>query len=170
MERETTLSGNALTLAAFVAGVLLLTGGLVFLCAAVQNAARMPVALALLLVGSGLAAWAGNRWRQVRLRSPDVLNDRIIDLAAAHDSEVTLAQVLSALDVSEDTARKALARLEATGLCHQERRQETTVYAFPGLAEGRVVRRCSYCGNEYPVRDPLHKCPSCGGTLAVIKT
>jgi rubrerythrin len=153
-----------------MAGVLFMTGGLIFLCAAVENAARIPFALALLLIGSGLTAWSASRWRKERQRSPEVLTDRILDLAVAHDSEVTLAQVLSALDASEDVAREALARLEASGLCHLERRHATEVYAFPGLAEGKVVRQCTYCGNEYAVREPLHKCPSCGGTLAIAKT
>jgi hypothetical protein len=170
VNREISPTGKASIIPALMAGVLFLAGGLIFLCAAVENAARIPFALALLLLGGGLTAWSANRLRQQRQRSPEVLTDRVLDLAAAHDSEVTLAQVLSTLDVSEDEAREALARLEASGLCHQEQRRATEVYAFPGLAEGKVVRQCSYCGNEYPVREPLHKCPSCGGTLEIVKT
>ena len=40
---------------------------------------------------------------------------------------------------------------------------------FPGLKESKVVRRCAYCGNEYTVRKPLHKCPNCGGHLEIVK-
>jgi rubrerythrin len=80
-----------------------------------------------------------------------------------------VAQVVSGLDVPENAARAALARLEAQGLTHPERRDERTVYVFPGLQESKVVRRCTYCGNEYSVREPLHKCPNCGGTLEIVK-
>jgi hypothetical protein len=169
MSRRNRLPGQRLTLTAFFASVLLLAGGLIFLCAAVQNAARFPIALALLLIGGGLAGWSGLRLRRARQLSPDTLDDRITNLAAAHDAELTLAQVISELDAPDDVARAALARLEADGLCHQERREGRTFYVFPGLKGSKVVRRCSYCGNEYSIREPLHKCPNCGGNLEIAK-
>jgi hypothetical protein len=169
MSSETRIAGQGLTLVAFFLGVLFLTGGLIFLCAAVQNPARLPISVALLVLGGGLAAWAGLRWRRARQLTPDVLDGRIADLAAAHDAEITLAQVMSSLDVPGDVACAALARLEATSLCHQETREERTVYVFPGLKESQVVRRCTYCGNEYSVREPLHKCPNCGGSVEIVK-
>lgn len=169
MNRENRMAGQGLTLGAFFVSIVLLAGGLIFLCAAVQNTARLPIALALLVIGGGLAVWAGTRWRRARQLSPDVLDDQITSLAATYDAEITLAQVVSALNVPDDAARAALARLEANGLCHQERRESRTVYTFPGLQESKVVRRCGYCGNEYSVREPLHKCPNCGGQLEIVK-
>jgi hypothetical protein len=162
--------GQALTVAAFLAGALLLAAGLVFLCAAVQNTARFPIAFALLALGGGLAAWAGIRWRHARQLAPEVLEGRITDLAAAHGAKLTLAQVASELDVSDVAARNTLASLEARTLCHQERQGDRIVYVFPGLRESKVVRRCTYCGNEYAVREPLHKCPNCGGSLEITET
>lgn len=158
------------TVIAFVAGVLSLAGGLIFLCAAAQNPARLPIALALVILGGGLAAWAGRRWQRARALSPDVLDDRITSLAAAHDAELSLAQIVSALNVPDDAARVALARLETSGICFQEHRSGRLVYVFPGLKESKVVRRCTYCGSEYSVRDPLTKCSNCGGTLEIVKT
>jgi hypothetical protein len=159
----------ALSLALLGVGVLFLAGGFIFLCAAVQNTARLPIALALLVAGGGLAGWAGVRWRRARQLSPDVVNQRITDLAAAHDAEVTVALVVSELDIPDQAARTALARLEADGLSRRERREDKEVYVFPGLVESKVVRRCIYCGNEYSVRQPLHKCPNCGGQLELVK-
>lgn len=170
MNREKGLAGQGLTIGAFLLGVLLLAGGLIFLCAAVQNAARFPLALVLLVAGGGLAAWAGMRWRKARQLTPDVLDDRIIDLAAANDAELGLSRVMGALDIPDDVARAALTRLEANGLCHQEHREGKTIYVFPGLQDSKVVRRCAYCGNEYSVREALHKCPNCGGNLEIAKT
>lgn len=170
MNRDSHLAGRGLTLALFFIGVLFLAGGLIFLCAAVQNPARWPIALALLLPGGGLAGWAGVRWQRARQLSPNVLDDRITTLADRYDAETTLAQVVSELNVPDEAARAALARLEANGLCHQERREGRTVYVFPGLRESKVVRRCAFCGNEYSVREALHKCPNCGGNLEIVKT
>ncbi len=170
MNNESRRPGQGLTLGLFFLGVLFLTGGLVFLCAAVQHAARFPLALVLLLIGGGLAGWAGLRWQRARQLAPDVLDERITALADRYDAELTVAQAVSSLNVPDEAARAALARLEAEGLCHPHRREGRTVYVFPGLKDSKVVRRCTYCGNEYSVREPLHKCPNCGGKLEIVKT
>lgn len=158
------------TMIVFLAGVAFLGGGLIFLCAAAENTARLPIAVALVVIGGGLASWAGTRWRRARQLSPEVLDDRITVLAANHDAELSLAQVVSALNVPDEAARSALARLEAGGICTQEHRNGQILYVFPGLKERKVVRRCSYCGSEYSVREPLTKCSNCGGTLEIVKT
>jgi hypothetical protein len=170
MARLSQPAAKGLTLVAFLIGALFLAGGLIFLCAAVQNTARLPLAIVLLLVGGGLAAWAGLRLRRQRSLLPDVLDDRITTLAANSEAEVTLAQVVAELDVPDEAARVALARLEAGGLCQREDRGRRTAYVFPGLRDSKVVRRCAYCGSTYSVREPLHKCPNCGGKLEVAKT
>ena len=162
--------GQVLTVGAALVGGIVLAGGLIFLCAATQDAARIPIAIALLLVGGGLAGWDGVRWRRARRLAPDMLDQRITDLASASEAEVTLSQLVSALDVPEDLARSALARREAQGLCEPETRQKKTVYVFPGLKPSKVARRCPYCGSEFSVKTPLHKCPQCGGNLTVERT
>jgi hypothetical protein len=170
MEHKAQSAGQGLTLALLFGGALFLAGGLVFLCAAVENTIRLPIAAALLAIGGVLAAWAGIRWRRARQFSPDLLDRRITDLAAAHNAELSAAQIMSELNVPETVARAALARMETNGLCHQVRREGKTLYVFPGLQESKVVRACPYCGNEYSVREPLHKCPNCGGNLETART
>ena len=170
MSKRSQGPNQKLTLTAFFTGVLFLTGGLIFLCAAVETAIRLPLAIVLLVIGGGLVAWASLRLRRAQQISPDTLDDRITNLAAAHDAELTLAQIISTLDVPNDAARAALAQLETEGLCYQERREARTFYVFPGLKKKKVTRRCSYCGNEYSVREPLHKCPNCGGSLEIVES
>jgi hypothetical protein len=170
MADERRLIGRGLTALLLILGVLFLAGGLIFLCAATQNAGRLPIALALLIAGAGLAAWAGLRLRRARQLSPGVLDDLIVGLARDRDGEITLAQVVGELEVPDQAARAALARLEANGLCRPESRDSRSVYVFAGLKESKIVRRCLYCGNEYGVREPLHKCPNCGGQLEIFKT
>jgi uncharacterized membrane protein YidH (DUF202 family) len=46
-------------------GILFLTGGLVFSCSAAQDRTRVPIALLLLFLGSGLLAWSRFRWQRM---------------------------------------------------------------------------------------------------------
>ena len=80
--------GLALNVVLFLVGGLLLALGLIFLCAGVNNLARLLIALVLLVAGGGLAAWAGVRWQRARTLSPDVL-DAILngDMLFAIDSQ-----------------------------------------------------------------------------------
>ena len=58
---------------------------------------------------------------------------------------------------------------EVTGECRRERGPEKDLYVFPGLVEVKVARRCAYCGSEFSVKKPLHKCPNCGGELELVR-
>ncbi len=164
MKRQQIVTGS------LVAAVILMVLGIIFLCAAMQNPSRFWLAGILLAGGAGLAAWSGRELRLAQALKPEELGKRITALAAAGDAEVTLAQVVADLQVSDEVALSALDYLSAQGVCHFERREDRQVYVFPGLHEGRVVRRCPYCGREFGVRDAIHQCPNCGGTITVERT
>ncbi len=161
---------QALIVIAFLVAVLMLAVGLLFLCAAANQPSRLWLALALIVVGGAMAAWSGLTWRRASELRPGRLADRITELARrSGQAEITLAQIVGQLKAPTEAALDALALLKERGLAHPERRGDKEVYLFPGLAESKVVRRCPYCGNEYSVREPLHKCPNCGGVLEVVK-
>lgn len=170
MNREQRPNALGPTLVLLILSALFLTFGMIFLCAAIENSRRLTVGLPLLVGGAALAVWAGRRWWHTRQMSTPVLKQRLLDLAAAQGGELTRAQVISELDVPGSLSDQVLAQLESEGLTHQERRSAGAVYVFPGLTEQKVVRRCAYCGNEYSVREPSHKCPNCGGKLELVKT
>jgi hypothetical protein len=151
---------------ALTISAILLAVGLVFLCAATRQASRLWVALALLVIGGGLAAWGALTLRRMRELDPEHLSDRITELArAGGNGEVTLSQVVAELGVPDEAAMAALSLLESRGQCYRERREEREVYAFPGLQPSIVRRRCPYCGSEFSVKTPLYTCPNCGGDL-----
>ena len=161
---------RTILMAAFVMAVVLLAVGLIFLCAATTNPGRLPLSLILLVIGGGVAAWSALTWRREQQLEPERLADSIIDLARAGGSaEVTLAQIVAELNVPTDAAQQALGVLERRGESHRERRAGKDYYVFPGLKEAKVVRRCAYCGSEFSVKKPLHKCPNCGGELELVR-
>ena len=152
-----------------ISGVLLALG-LIFLCAATINPGRLPLSVILLVIGGGLAAWSALTWRREQQMEPERLADSIIDLArAGGGAEVSLAQIVAELNVPTEAAQRALGVLERRGECRRERGPDKDLYVFPGLVEVKVVRRCAYCGSEFSVKTPLHKCPNCGGELELVR-
>jgi len=150
--------------------VLLLGGGLLFLCAAIRQPARLSLAFSLLAIGGALAAWSGLTLRRLWQLTPEHLSDRITVLARTGGrAEVTLSQVVGELHVPDEAAKAALALLESRGQCHAEQREGRELYVFPGLKTIKFVRRCAYCGNEFSVKTALHECPDCGGELELVR-
>jgi hypothetical protein len=150
--------------------IVLITVGLIFLCAATQQPDRYLLAFVLLASGVGLAIWSGMVLRRWRTLDPENLSDAITSMArrGGHD-EVTLSQVVGGLGVPDEAAQSALDLLVSRGQCRRERRYDTAVYVFPGLKESKVVRRCTHCGSEFNVREALHECPNCGGEVELIR-
>jgi DNA-directed RNA polymerase subunit RPC12/RpoP len=153
-----------------ILAVVLLTVGMIFLCAASGNSTRLLVAIACLILGAGLAAWAGTSLRRLREQSPEQLSARIVALArAGGHGEISLVQVVAELKVPTEAAQAALDLLQSKGEAVREARQDRQVYVFPGLQEVRYIRRCSHCGTEYSIKTPLSECPRCGGQVEVVK-
>lgn len=161
---------RTLLMAAFGISGALLALGLIFLCAATADPKRLPLSVILLVLGGGLAALSALTWRRDQQLEPERLADSIIDLArASGGAEVSLAQIVAELNVPTDAAQRALGVLERRGECRRERGPDKDLYVFPGLMEVKVVRRCAYCGSEFSVKKPLHKCPNCGGELELVR-
>jgi hypothetical protein len=161
---------RAILMATFGISGVLLALALLFLCAATREPGRLPLSLILIVVGGGLAAWSALTWRREQQLEPERLADSIIDLArAGGGAEVSLAQIVAELNVPTEAAQRALGVLQRRGECRRERRAGKDLYIFPGLVEAKVVRRCAYCGSEFSVKTPLHKCPNCGGELELVR-
>ncbi|MBU0495200.1 MAG: TFIIB-type zinc ribbon-containing protein [Chloroflexi bacterium] len=156
-------------LGVFVGSVLALALGALFLCAAITMPERWLLAILLLAVGAVGAGWSAYAYRKWLNVQPAALAARITDLAAAHDGEVAVSQVMSALDVPASVAQAALDELDHKGQCHRERRGDQVYYVFPAFQEHKVTRKCPYCGSTFPVKQAMHTCPNCGGNLELIK-
>jgi len=142
----------------------LVLGGVGLLAVIAQ---RYVWGLPCLIIGAVLVVWAIRKVGQLIADSPERVDTRVASLAAVSGGEITLGEVIGALRLAEADAQASLDRLVAEGICTREERGETATYVFPGLAEVRMVKRCPYCGNEYPLRDPRRTCPSCGANLEV---
>ena len=149
---------------------ILIAAGLLFLCAASVRAGRLWLAIALIVLGGGLAAWGGASLRRLRELEPERVADRIVELVRRRgDTEITLADAVGSLSVPHETAEAALGVLAGRQLVERQRRQDRDVFVFPQLRESKVLRQCPYCGSEFSVKTPVHKCPNCGATLELTR-
>lgn len=154
--------------AVFFASAFVLGWGVLFLCAAITIPERAPLAIVLLALGAIGAGWSAVAYRRWLNVQPSALAARIASLAADHEGELAVSQVMSAYGVTESAATAALATLVQNGQCRREARADQVVYVFPGLKEHKMVRKCAYCGSTFPVKQALQKCPNCGGPLELV--
>jgi hypothetical protein len=148
--------------------IILLLFGLIFLLGSQGQPAIIVAGIVMVVVGIGAGVFAIRKLGQVTNTSPETVEQRILNLATMSGGEVTAAEVTGALQVPVRDAQAALERLVSKGMAEHKVRGDDLFYAFPGIASTRKVKRCAYCGAEYPVREPGHKCSACGGLLEVV--
>ena len=157
-----------LAIIAIVLAIALLIFGLIFLIAA-DSASRFLTAVALLGAGALLVWFAVHTLRRLRELDPENLGTAIVDLARRVGGDVSVAQVRAEFKIDQQRALEALERLRQQGLAQLEHRGERTVYLFKGVLPAKAIRKCPYCGSEFPVRSAVRQCPNCGGTLEITK-
>ena len=158
-----------LSFAAIILAIAFLIIGLVFLIAA-NSASRFLTAVALLAAGCALIWVAIRNLRRIQELSPENLETSIVDLARRLGGEVSVAQVRAEFRISQVLAIEALERLRRQGISQVEPRGERVVYLFKGVIPAKAIRKCPYCGSEFPVRQAMRSCPNCGGNLELTKT
>jgi len=142
-------------------GLLLLLGG--------HKASTLLVGVLLVAFAIAAGAFAIRKMGQLASASPDAIDDRILNLATMSGGEVTVAEAAGALQIPVADAQASLERLVSKGMAEHKVRDQNLYYAFAGITSVRKVKRCAYCGTEFPIREPGMKCPSCGGSLEIVE-
>lgn len=155
------LKGFAIAL--LLLGVLLALVGLVFLLAP----GRAVKGIILLGIGGALIGFAASRLKVMAQLSPEGVEQQLTAMATGANGELTVTSAAGVTHLDETLIRAALDRLLQQGMVKLEHREGVEYYLFPGLHETKMVKKCPYCGNEYPVNQHLRTCPSCGGNLEV---
>ena len=81
-----------------------------------------------------------------------------------------MAQVRAEFRIDQSLALTALERLRRQGVAQVEPRGDGIVYLFKGVIPAKAIRKCPYCGSQFPVRHAMSNCPNCGGNLELTKT
>jgi hypothetical protein len=157
---------TAIVLVIVAAGLLFI--GLAFLIVAAKSPGDLLPALAMLAVGGVLLGWSLGKLKALAAATPDNIDTQVDALAASHGGELTIAEVVGELGISQADAQGSLHRLVSRGVCRSEPRNGTEFYIFAGLKQTMKVKKCGYCGNVYPVAQAGRQCPSCGGNLDIV--
>jgi len=162
---------KTVALIVLVVGGLMLGLGLLFLCASIRAPQRLILAGLLVIIGGAAVAWAGTTWRRLSEIEPKRLADRIVEMVRLQGKfETTAAEAVAGLAAPAGSVQVALEVLQSRGEAVPEQRADRRVYVFPNLKESKVVRRCPYCGAEFPVKQAITRCPNCGGVIELERT
>jgi len=148
--------------------VLFLLFGLIFVLGSQGRPAVLLTGGAMTALAVTAGVFTIRRMGQVANTSPDAVDERVLSLATMSGGEVTAAEVTGALQVPIAEAQASLERLVSRGMAEHKVRDGDLYYAFAGIVATRKVKRCAYCGTEYPLREPGMKCSSCGGSLEIV--
>lgn len=114
---------------------------------------------------------AKEAYKKSKLESdPRLMATEITKLAKQNRGELAPANVMSALSVNEEVAKKALERMVQWKQCLAEDREEGRVYIFPAFKEKKIVKVCDYCHSRFEKDQAATDCPSCGAKLKEITT
>jgi hypothetical protein len=162
---------KTVALMVMLVGALMMGLGLLFLCASIRAPQRLILAALLIVIGGAGVAWAGTTWRRLSEIEPKRLADRIVEMAKLQGKfETTAAEAVAELSAPAANVQAALEILQSRGDAVPEQRDDRRVYVFPNLKETKVVRRCPYCGVQFPVKQAITQCPNCGGNIELQRT
>ena len=144
-------------------GALLGLLGLIFLIAP----GRAGTGLIMLVISAVLIGLAASRLKAMKSLSPEGVEQQITAVAADAGGEVTVGAVAGVTGLEDGYVRQGLERLMRKGMVQVELRDGVDHYLFPGLKQEKMIKKCPYCGNEYPLAQAGRTCPSCGGNLEI---
>ncbi len=152
-----------------VAGALASVLGILFLIASHGIPSRLVAGFILGSAGLALLVAGVIMFRRGLRTSPGGIRREILRLAKMNNGVLAEEAVIGALGTS-DTVRFQLADMVRRGIALERTKDNRLVYHFEDFQANLVLKKCPYCGNDYPVRDDIERCPSCGGDLKMHRT
>lgn len=151
----------------FIVGIGLLGLGLLFLMGSGNESSTFLTGI--LMLGVGIAALVGGSGvlASVKKNTPAIIDADVMRLAARSDGRLTADMAVASLHISKAQALESLDRLAADGSARPDMTDSGVVYIFDKVKPKGKVRKCKYCGAEYPVAKPVTKCENCGGEVVL---
>jgi hypothetical protein len=152
-----------------VVGVLSAGMGLIFLIGSHGISSRLIAGGIMVAGGLALLVTGIIVFRRGSRFSPAGIRKQLLRLARMNNGELTEEAITGSLG-SSDAVGFQVASLLKEGVAVEMRRDNRRFYLFEDFKLKMVLKKCPYCGNDYPVRDDIEKCPACGGDLKVTRS
>jgi hypothetical protein len=153
----------------FVVGVSLLGLGLLFLMGSGGSSSRSMTGF--VMIGIGVASLIGGSGMKasVKKNMPSMIDVDMMRLASRSDGRVTADMAVADLHITKAQALESLDRLSSAGTARPDMTDNGVAHIFDQVKPKRKIRKCSYCGAQYPVSKPITKCENCGGEVKLVE-
>ncbi len=150
----------------FILGLALLVLGIMFIIASGDEMRRIITGIILSSSGLLLLATGIRFYRKGISISPERIKEKILKLASQNHGELPENVIIGEIGKSDILDFQLISMINA-GIAKKTFRDGQTLFLFSQFNMKLVVKQCPYCGNDYPVRDDIETCSSCGGDLKV---
>jgi len=154
---------------AIIFSILLIILGILFLIASGKGVNRFVIGLVMLVIAFFVFIVGMKLIKGVPVvLSPENLRFEIINLAKKFNGEIFLSQLYSMFG-KDSNFLLIIDQLVSEGVAEEILKDGGKVYLFKDFQSTMLIKKCPYCGNDYPVRDDVEVCPTCGGDLKMLK-
>jgi hypothetical protein len=152
-----------------IAGILSSFLGVMFLIASGEKSSRLTSGIILVACGVPVLIAGARLFVKGIGMGPAAVRKRLIRLAKMNHGELT-EDAIEAEFGGSDTARFQLGDLLKSGIASESGGGGRRVYIFPEFQLELIMKKCPYCGGDYPVSETVERCPNCGGDLKMQKS
>ncbi len=150
----------------FILGLALLLLGIMFIIASDNEKRRVITGIILSPFGLLLLVFGIRFFREGLSLSPQRIREKILKLAAQNHGELPENVIMGEIGKSDILDFQLISMINS-GIAKKTFRDGQTFFLFSQFNMKLIVKQCPYCGNDYPVRDDIETCSSCGGDLRV---
>jgi len=158
------ITGSAMIITGMVSELM----GLLFVIASSGMNSRLIAAGIFFCSGLPLLIFGFKMFRSGMILRPELIREAILKSAALHHGEITKDIITGEAGWNDiviyeidDMIKKRITKIDE--------RDGQTLYIFPEFQIKYIQNKCPFCGNGYPVRDDVQKCPTCGGDLKFLQ-
>ncbi len=148
--------------------VLFFLMGLIFIIASGGSSSRLVPGIILIISGSLLGFLGGSILKTGFDLSPSQVINSILSLAKINNGYLKKEAIIAELGTYPQV-EKAMEKMLIDRTAVLDTSGQRPTYIFPDFLHEIVVKYCSYCNTEYPLRDPIQKCSQCGGSITLKK-
>jgi hypothetical protein len=98
------------------------------------------------------------------VQRPTLVKKELLKTAAQNNGELT-REIITGTSGWDNVVIYEINEMIKNKTIKEEERNGEIFYLFPKFQPKYIMNKCPYCGNDYPVRNDVLKCPTCKGDL-----